>query len=208
VAKRYDLHMRHLEFSEDARFDFKVETALRKVGSDYVSLCADDDIVFIEAIGECIDELDHDARLAACHGVYLNFDVRQHEVRLSIEYTSPSIDSDDAVDRACQLLIRYEALNYAVYRRSVLSKVIDAVSRAPADMFWELLSGLVPLVDGKVKRLSSLYHGRRSNRGTGRKTFDPVSWIVEDPDAFASAFLEYRERLFRYYEANGVNVDA
>ena len=207
VADRYGLHVRHLDFNEDARFDFKIGTALREVDSDYVSLCADDDIVFIEAIEECVDELDRDAELVACHGVYLNFDVNQAEVHLRIEYASPSIDSDNVVDRTCQLLIRYEALNYAVYRRSVMSKIIDAVSHAPADMFWELFSCLVPLVDGKVKRVSRLYHGRRSNGATGRKIFDPVSWIAEDPDAFARAFLEYRERLFRYYAANGVNVD-
>jgi hypothetical protein len=43
VAERYDLDVRHLEFDEDARFDYKIGGALREIDSDYVSLCADDD---------------------------------------------------------------------------------------------------------------------------------------------------------------------
>src|SRR4029079_19671323 len=45
-AKRYDLDLRHLDFKDDSRFDFKIGRALRDVSSEYVSLCADDDIVF------------------------------------------------------------------------------------------------------------------------------------------------------------------
>src|SRR5262249_33665014 len=99
IAKRYDLDLRHLDFEEDARLDFKIGSGLREVDSDYVSVCADDDIVFVDAIEECVNELDSDAALAACHGIYLNFDVNQAAVNLQIEYASPSIDMDDAVDR-------------------------------------------------------------------------------------------------------------
>lgn len=206
VAKRHGLDVRHLEFNEDARFDFKIGTALLEMDSDYVSLCADDDIVFVKAIEECIDELDADATLAACHGIYLNFHVSETLVNLTIEYASPSIDMDDVVDRACQLLMRYEALNYAVYRRHVMVEVIDAVSKAPQTLFWELFSGLAPLVSGKVKRLSCLYHGRRSNGATDRTVFHPATWIADDPDGFVAAFSEHKERLFKYYETKGVTL--
>jgi glycosyltransferase domain-containing protein len=206
AAKRYDLDVRHLEFDEDARFDFKIGSALREIDSDYVSLCADDDIVFVDAIEACIDELEQDATLAACHGIYLNFEVNQALVNLRVEYAAPSIDMDDVVGRACQLLMRYEALNYAIFRRRVMLDIIEAVSTAPADMFWELLSCLVPLASGKVKRLSRVYHGRRWNGATGRTVFDPATWIANDPEAFAAAFLEYRQHLFKYYEAKGVKV--
>jgi len=206
AAKRYHLHVRHLEFEENARFDFKIGSALQEIESDYVSLCADDDIVFINAIEACIGELDRDAELAACHGVYLNFSIGKSEVVLRVEYASPSIDLDDAIRRACQILTQYEALNYAVYRRNVLADVIDAVSRAPQDMFWELFSALVPLVIGKVTRLSVVYYARRANVASGRTEFHPATWIAEDPDAFAKAFLEYRQRLFKYCEASGIDV--
>src|SRR5262249_46257338 len=140
------------------------------------------------------------------HGVYLNFAVEQPLVKLRIEYASPSIDMDGVIERACQLLMRYEALNYAVFRRPVMFNIINAVRHSPTNMFWELLSCLVPLVDGKVKRLTCLYHGRRASGATDRKVFDPASWIAEDPDGFGKAFLEYRERLFGYYKTNGVDV--
>ena len=83
AAKRYHLHVRHLEFDENTRFDSKIGSALQEIESDYVSLCADDDIVFIDAIETCIDELDRDAELAACHGVYLNFSNGETEVALT-----------------------------------------------------------------------------------------------------------------------------
>jgi hypothetical protein len=195
-----------LDFSEDARFDYKIGSALREIDSDYVSLCADDDIVFVDAIEECINELDCDVTLAACHGIYLNFAVSQTLVRLNIEYASPSIDMDDVVDRACQLLMRYEALNYAVYRRPVMIDVIDAVAQTPQTMFWELFSALAPLVNGKVKRLPRLYHGRRANVAGDRMVQHPATWIASHPEDFAEAFLKYRERLFRYFQAKGVDV--
>jgi glycosyltransferase domain-containing protein len=205
VAKRHAIDVRHMEFDEDARFDLKIASALHKISSDYVSLCADDDIVFIDAIEACVDELDRDRGLVACHGIYLNFSLNKAEVDLWIEYASPSIDMDNAVDRACQILMRYEALNYAVYRRQVMVDVVNAVSKTPQDMFWELFYALVPLVLGKVTRLSSVYHARRSNGASGKTVFHPATWIAEDPDAFARAFLEYRERLFKYYEANATD---
>jgi glycosyltransferase domain-containing protein len=206
VAKRHALNVRHLEFNEDARLDSKIGTALREIGSDYVSLCADDDIVFVNAIEQCIDELDFDATLVACHGIYLNFDVSRPLVKLNIEYASPSIDMDDAVERACQLLMRYEALNYAVYRRHVMVDIIDAVAQTPQTMFWELFSALAPLVDGKVKRLARLYHGRRSHVAVDRTVQHPATWIASDPEDFAEAFLTYREQLFKYFQAKGVDV--
>src|SRR5262245_59138621 len=207
-AQRYDLDIKHLEFDEDARFDFKIGSALCEISSDYVSLCADDDIVFIDAIEACIDEMDRDTTLAGCHGAYLNFAVEQPLVNLRVEYAAPSIDMDGVIGRACQLLTQYEALNYAVFRRPVMLNIMGAVSQSPADMFWELFSCLVPLVDGKVKRLPCLYHARRATVANNRKFFDPASWIAEDPDGFGKAFLAYRERLFGYYRANGVDVDS
>ena len=206
VAKRHDLVVRHMEFDEDARFDFKIASALREIDSDYVSLCADDDVVFVDAIEACVGELDCDTELAACHGVYLNLTVSQADVDLRIEYASPSIDVDGVIDRACQLLMRYEALNYAIYRRHVLVNVIGAVSETPQSMFWELFSCLAPLTWGKVKRLSRVYYARRANGVTVRTIHHPATWIAEDPDDFAAAFSEYRERLLKCYEAKGVDV--
>jgi len=206
AAKHHALNVRYLKFNEDARFDHKIGSALREIDSEYVSLCADDDVVFVEAIGECIDALDRDAELAACHGVYLNFDIDQPEVRLRIEYASPSIDSGSVVDRACQLLIQYEALNYAVYRRQVMLDIIDAVSQTPQTMFWELFCCMAALASGKVKRLLSLYHARRSSFVPDRTVFHPATWIAEDPDGFAKAFFAYREHLFKYYLSKGVEV--
>jgi len=209
VAKKHRLDIRHLEFNEDVRLDFKVGAALRGVDSEYVSLCADDDIVFVDAIEQCVDELHADPTLAGCHGIYLNFAVSQTLVDLSIEYASPSIDMDDVVERACQLLMRYEALNYAVYRRRVMVDIIDAVAQTPQTMFGELFSGLVPLVDGKVRRLSRLYHGRRSsNVGVDRTIHHPATWIASDPEDFAKAFLAYREQLFKYFKAKGIDIGA
>jgi len=206
IVKNHELEIRHLEFNEDARFDFKIASGLREIDSDYTSLCADDDIVFVDAIEACVDELDRDPALAACHGIYLSFAVDRAAVNLRVEYASPSIDMDDVIDRACQLLMRYEAINYAVYRRRVMAEMIDAGLHTPQTLFWELFSGLAPLADGKVKRLDRVYHGRRWNGATGLKTFDPVGWIAEDPDAFGEAFLEYRKHVFNYYGARGVNV--
>jgi glycosyltransferase domain-containing protein len=207
---RYALNVRHLEFPESIRFYTKVAAALHEIGSEYVSLCADDDVVFVDAIEDCIGEMDRQPDLSACHGIYLNFSDRVPKVDLSFEYSSPSIDDGEVVRRICRLLTRYEALNYAVYRRAVMKNIaelMDAIPRSASDcMFGELISCLVPLAFGKVTRLPRIYYARRANGPTGRMNFHPAIWIAHDPDGFVEAFLEHRKQLFSYLESRGIDV--
>jgi glycosyltransferase domain-containing protein len=207
---RYQLNVRHLEFSESARFYSKVAAALHQIESEYVSLCADDDVVFVEAVEACIDEMDRQPDLSGCHGIYLNFSDGVSKVHLNFEYSSPSIGDEEVVRRICRLLTRYEALNYAVYRRAVMkniAEVMDAIPRSASDsMFGELISCLVPLALGKVKRLPKIYYARRANGPHGRMNFHPATWIAHDPDEFAQAFLEHQKKLFAYLESRGIDI--
>lgn len=212
AVARHDLKTRVLDFKPDVRFDFKIAKALSEIETDYVSLCADDDFIFIDTLEACVGELERDRQLVACHGVYLSFTKASPEILLGLEYASPSIDSEDAIERACQLLMQYEALNYAVHRRDVMAAAINIASQMPASMFWELLSGLVPALCGKVKRIGQVYYGRRAHGPSfaypGRENFHPATWIASDVDGFMRTFSSFRKCLFAFCETNVPHFEA
>jgi glycosyltransferase domain-containing protein len=208
IVRRYKLDLRYREFAPITRFDAKVRAILTEITSDYVSLCADDDIVFADAVEACVRELDRDPELALCHGVYLNLAVADRVAKLTVEYASPSLDADGPIERVCQLLTQYEALHYAVYRRTVMAETMDALSKSPDSLFWELLSAMVSIAHGKAKRLTDIYYIRRAHERSARVDQHPTSWIAADPDQFMRAFCDHRERLFAYFERKGLSISA
>src|SRR5215469_2781535 len=212
VVARYDLRAQIIDFDSDVRFDFKIAEALKKIDSEYVSLCADDDFVFTGTLEACIRELESDRQLVACHGIYLNFTDAAPEIVVNLEYASPSIDAEGAIERACQLLLQYEALNYAVYRHDVMASAIEIASEMPASMFWELLSGLAPILRGKVKRIGQVYYSRRSHGPSfaypGRENFHPATWIASDVDGFLRTFSDFKRCLFALCEKKVPHFEA
>jgi glycosyltransferase domain-containing protein len=207
-------HVRHLEFPSDISFVVKLNIVLREVRTKYVSVCADDDMVFVDAVESCIDELDRDPELVGCHGTYLNFKFAESDraIDVQVEYSSPSIEGDAFEARAWQLLGKYEALFYGVYRTEVFASVLKACEKeASSDYweyyFWELFSAIAVLAHGKMRRIDQVYLARRSFPPQQPTRWHPAVLVVDDPDRFISEFMHYRERLMLYLAAIGVETN-
>jgi glycosyltransferase domain-containing protein len=186
----------------------KVNMGLSRATTDYAALCADDDILFVEAIEGGIGEMERHADTVACHGLYLNFMPDGRALNLTVEYSAPSIDADSAIERVFQLVSRYEALNYAVYRRDCLTETLAASTSLHTPMYWELFASVAPLASGKVKRLPCVSNARRARVAPIQDRSHPIAWVCEDPVDFVAKFADYRERALAFFAAKGVAISA
>jgi len=67
IISKYKLNTQHVLFDENIAFQSKISAQLAKVETPYVSLCADDDLVFPGAIEACVKELEAADDTVACH---------------------------------------------------------------------------------------------------------------------------------------------
>jgi hypothetical protein len=185
-----------------------------KARTEYVSLCADDDLVFADAICRCVAELDRDPESIGCHGIYLNFSIseRKPAIDLFLEYSAPSIDAEDLDGRIYQLLARYESLFYAVYRTSCIVAVLQASEKKDSSSyweyyFWELFSAIAVLAHGKLRRIEQVYLARRSFSSSSPVIWCPTTLVSKDPGKFFSEFAHYMQRLLLYLAQAGIEVD-
>lgn len=200
------LRVQLAEFQQTIPVIEKLISGLEGVKTRYVALCADDDLVFVDTIEASLEELEASNDHVACHGTYLNFSPQGRTINVHIEYSAPSLDGETPIERIFQQLSRYEALNYAVYRRECLVNAVSTSTNVRTPMFWELFSGTVPLLSGKVKRLGRVSNARRARVGKMGIDWHPVSWICEDPDQFFTEFANYRREFLKVAERMRVHA--
>ena len=172
---------------------------LKKVTTEYVSFCADDDIVFPEAIISNIDFLSENHEYIACHGNYINFDENNNS-KMYVEYCGTSIDGNVSIQRFWQLMSNYEAINYAIFRTNVLQEALVKSKEFSSNMYWELFMSVYPLIRGKVKRLPLVYIGRKSEPkqsvayGPDRH---PLTFFTSHSEMMFSEYVRYRNALMQ-----------
>jgi glycosyltransferase domain-containing protein len=197
------LQIDHVRFDNDIRPDQKLIHGIGRVKTDYCSLCADDDLVFPDAIQACLAHLENHADVALCHGLYLNFNPQRNHAELRIEYASSSIDGEDIWQRIFQILTAYEALNYAVFRTPALLDMVTQSKQVNSWMYWELFSNIQALTHGKAARLNTVYYARRGGMPQTAKHWEPNAWLLEDPDSLVSSFAIYRDQVYNLLVKHG-----
>jgi hypothetical protein len=80
------LNVSHRLFPETMAPDQKLKQGFHLVTTLYASLCADDDLLFVEGLRACVRVMERDPFVAICDGVYLNFEPARASVALRIEY--------------------------------------------------------------------------------------------------------------------------
>ncbi|HEY0834714.1 MAG TPA: TIGR00180 family glycosyltransferase [Azospirillum sp.] len=168
----------------------------------YAVLCADDDVVMVEALRACAAHLDGHPDVVAAHGLYFNFiderrlanPARHHgeawyavppEARgvlvQNVPWHGPSHVQAAPAQRLAALLRRYEALTYAVYRTEVARTVFDLLRIPRGILFRELLGSGLTVLFGKVVRLRRFYCGRSTEPLTAYERWHPVDWLARSP---------------------------
>jgi glycosyltransferase domain-containing protein len=200
-----DIKCRHYSFAPDTRPQRKFAEGLALVQTPYVSFCADDDVVFLGALTECLSILRQQADVIGCDGVYLGFEPSNVPISITAEYDGPSCDCDEPILRIAKRLDRYEATTYSVYRTEIAQRVFDAAADFGSALFWELFTTIAPLGLGKFIRLRSVYAARRAGAPTIDMHWHPMLWLKEDQDGFMSAAHEYLTRLADFLCEQGVD---
>ena len=198
ACRRADLNVYYQHFPGDFAVMEKMSAVLHGIDTDYTVFCADDDVLVLSAVEECIEFLELHPDYVACHGRYLGFASKGEGLEIQrIEYDGPAFDGKTAISRMAQLLTRYEALFYAVVRTSVQRVVVDFAKQMTRPMFRELAHGVGLVAQGKVERLGSVYCNRNLKTAGINKRYDwcPPIWLGVDPEEMFLEYVVYRDRV-------------
>jgi glycosyltransferase domain-containing protein len=212
LCEALDLRINYIEYDSNTAPVPKVLDGLKRVTTKYVSLCADDDLLFMDTIPKCLNFLETTKDYVACHGYYINIGNYGHgEYDIDLEYGSPSLDGETFEDRLFQLFDNYGAISYAIFETSIMVEYLEAALDIEPYAYIELFTGIAPLMRGKVKRLPFCYHAR--TRQTSVSSHDnprwhPNLWFVDDPDGFVQEYIKYREVVKKFInERSGHKIE-
>lgn len=199
------INCRHLVFDQDIPVLEKVLAGLNATGTEFCGFCADDDIVFPEALYQAIEFLSANPGYVSVDGSYLSFRPGDASVDVSVEYSSKGIGANHSGARIFELLQKYESLYYGVYRTTDFLAVLNAVRTISSYHFIELFQSVATVILGKTHRLPIFYAGRQQCEPAeqSREKWQTYYWFAENPSEFVEHYLEYRKELVAFYLRHG-----
>lgn len=202
----FDLDIDYREFDENTFFPTKLNSQLKSVQTKYFALCADDNMIMVDAVENIVDMLEKRPDAVAGHGLGLELILSGNKARLNSDNTSPSVDDDNLVGRIFQILKDYQNTIYAVYRSAHYREVLEASERVTSPFYWELFVVLAGLGGGKVIRVEGVSHIRRSFLPMFHTPWHPVPLLVTDPKKFIVDYIHYHSELCNFYSSHGVTI--
>lgn len=201
--------VRYLGFPSTMPVIDKLAAGVAAAATPYVSLCADDDIVFPAALREAVRFLAGNPDYVSAHGLYLNFRTAGHQVHVSREYSGSGNEAANAARRIFTLCQHYESLYYAVFRTADLQHVMTGATAMPTLHFQELFQSVAALIRGKVKRFPSFYGGRQScdPAEPERDKWQTYYWFADNATEMMAHYATYRDATWRFYTAYGPHAD-
>lgn len=197
---------RHVVFPSSLPVATKLFQGLSLVETTYCAFCADDDLIFPDALIHALDFLENHADYVCTDGIYLNFFPSKGEINFQVEYGSRGIDADHPGARVFRLFQSYESMFYAVFRTPDLRDVFSFVKDIPSLHYQELFQAAGVLLKGKSHRLPEFYAARQHCEAAepARDKWQTFYWFADDNAEFLSHYIAYRNELWRFYERFGV----
>jgi len=195
--------LRHVPFPTTISMATKLARGIELVETPYVSICADDDLVFPDGLREATAFMRQQPDYVSAHGLYLNFRLAGNDLHLTREYAGPGNDAQDPGARIFRLLQRYESLFYGVFRTSDLQDIFSAVPTLPTLHYQELFQSVAALIKGKVHRFPRLYAARQSCEPAEptRDKWQTYYWFADDPAEILEHYRTYRSAVWTFYES-------
>jgi glycosyltransferase domain-containing protein len=187
------LNVTHQIYDNSINTYAKFALGVQSVETPYCSFCADDDILFTANLAKYLDVLDADPSLVAAHGYYVNFKPGDVYSILYTVYSAPSIVGSDGLHRILQQMSNYQAVFYAVYRKSVLEHVMRSIQGMQTLLSLELLASSLTLVAGGVQRIPEFYMGRNTNPSIATEGWHPHQFLATDPASLFREYAAYRD---------------
>lgn len=196
---------RHVVFPSSLPVATKLFQGLALVETPYCAFCADDDLVFPDALTHALDFLASHTDYVCTDGIYLNFFPSKGEINFQVEYGSRGIEADHPGARVFRLFQSYESMFYAVFRASDLRDVFSFVKDIPSLHYQELFQAAGALLKGKSHRLPEFYAARQHCEAAepARDKWQTFYWFADNNVEFISHYLAYRDDLWRFYERFG-----
>lgn len=180
--------------------------ALNKTKKKYSALIADDDILFVKGINECINYLEKNQDFIACNGQVYNFSLgpmmKANGTLLGFEnYVFHSSDSETNKKRIINYLQKRDSLLSSVIRRKALSSAMDLVvpmsDYHSVYVYGESIPSIFILNLGKVKTLQVDYCARQAHMGSLYSKYNIFNMFCDYEMNIANRiFLEELEKSF------------
>jgi glycosyltransferase domain-containing protein len=165
------LLIHHVCYTSITPLSLKLAGAVSLVKSEYVVICADDDIIVPAIVIQSADFLSQNPGYSLCHGVYLSY---LHQVAadgsakvvIVSDNISDSLEQGTASGRLMAQYHQYAATFYGVRRTESLSNILTRTCQylpggSDNGNFQEFIEASLTVIQGKVKRLPYLYCVRR-----------------------------------------------
>jgi len=202
ALSQYGSAVRHVVYADNIQASSKLADGLALVETEYASLCADDDVVFPEALAESLMFLESHPDYACAHGLYLNFRQAGNDIHVFSEYSGPSNEAIHPGARVFRLLQRYESLYYGAFRTNDLREIVTVMQAMPSPLFRELFQSVATVIKGKVKRFPSVYAARQSGppADPNREKWQTCYWFADNPREVLEHYERYCDTLWKFYE--------
>jgi glycosyltransferase domain-containing protein len=179
----------------------------QEVRTEFCSLCADDDVLMLDAILPLVNFLQEHPDFSAAHGLYFTFYDNVHIGITSIVYSGGSFGRDDPLLRFLDFFRRYEAVTYALYRAEVMRYALAQIQAMQSMLARELLAGALTVVAGKVARLPIVYYGRSLHPSVPYQHWHPIDFLISSPQALFEDYAKYRRTLLESFDKNGASPE-
>ncbi len=200
LVRALALNLHYVEYPSDTPPGDKWQRAADGVPTPYAAFCADDDVVFVDAIVASVEFLEANRDYAACHGYYTYYNVNEHGRPVFPPcYVAPSIEGTTIADRVLQQVSRFQALIYAVFRREVLADSLALATQCEMPHYVELAQAVGTVMRGKVKRLERHYYVRNIVTPMSPTRYgNPIVWLSHDPLGVFEHYMKYRELVLTF----------
>lgn len=195
----------HIVFPSSLPVATKLFQGIALVETPYCAFCADDDLIFPDALAHALDFLANHPDYACADGIYLNFRLRNGKIEIQAEYSSRGIEANHPGARVFRLFQQYESMFYGVFRTRDLQDIFSFVKDIPSLHYQELFQAVGALIKGKSHRLPEFYAARQHCDAAEptRDRWHTMYWFADDNEEFLSHYRDYRGNLWRFYENFG-----
>ena len=187
----------------DLNFIDKCVRGLELVHTPFVVFCADDDLLFPDAVRRCVDFLENEPGYASAIGKSTGLRARQRRWSCTV-YQGYSIDDNRPFDRCFRMADYWFSNFYAVHRTEILRDIFR-ITAANTDSRLtlhvpEILLSQLSMLCGRVKVLPLMYslledHGANSSAVT-RTGVQPEAELL---------YQRFKQCLTEQFEQTGVD---
>lgn len=209
---KHSEYVGHKIYPSDTEFGQKLAHGLKLVNTPYVSCCADDDFIYVDAIKEAVDFLEIDEDYVCAHGVYFYFNnmgghSHNHEskdctIHISVDYNGDDNESDRFEQRVFNLMRNYGPLFYGVFRTEMIRKVFESMQKIPSLHFQELFQSVAIVTLGKIKTIDKIYGARQLCEAAepSRDRWQTYYWFWDNQTEFLKHYRQYCELVWSFCE--------